>query len=326
MRNKRLMSVVVAIGVTAASLLDAPGASASVAKNEPILSAVNRTFPVTVSSVPHKDIAAGQRKGYWLAASDGGVFAFGDAQFAGSAAGVTSHAIVGIAATKTGKGYWLVASDGGVFAFGDAQFYGSIPGLNPPAQGNPVVSGIAAAEDGNGYYLFTRAGGVYAFGSAQFFGSPAGFSQHDITGFGATPTGLGYWLTDVRGAMYQYGDAADLLQPVWEFNPSERNRSARVALSVWSTNAVHVMNLKGEIFTYDNGPGYGFFYGATTNADYPMTAMGNCRCSGYYQVAADGSVFTHGDATFHGSLPQYVSAQNLVAPIIGFAQSGPDPV
>ncbi len=60
-------------------------------------------------------------KGYWLVASDGGVFAFGDAGFFGSTGDVRlAKPVVGMAATPDGKGYWLVASDGGVFAFGDA--------------------------------------------------------------------------------------------------------------------------------------------------------------------------------------------------------------
>ena len=64
--------------------------------------------------------------GYWLVASDGGIFSFGDAQFYGSTGAIhLNKPIVGMAATPDGKGYWLVASDGGIFSFGDAQFYGS---------------------------------------------------------------------------------------------------------------------------------------------------------------------------------------------------------
>ena len=44
--------------------------------------------------------------GYWLVASDGGIFAFGDAHFYGSTAGVAlASPFVGIAATPDGKGY-----------------------------------------------------------------------------------------------------------------------------------------------------------------------------------------------------------------------------
>ena len=40
----------------------------------------------------------GDGKGYWLAASDGGIFAFGDASYLGSAQVASSQPVVGIAA------------------------------------------------------------------------------------------------------------------------------------------------------------------------------------------------------------------------------------
>src|SRR5581483_1211764 len=68
--------------------------------------------------------------GYWLVASDGGVFTFGDARYHGSTGGRhLNEPIVGMAATPTGGGYWLVASDGGVFTFGDARYLGSGSGV-----------------------------------------------------------------------------------------------------------------------------------------------------------------------------------------------------
>ena len=91
-------------------------------------------------------------KGYWLVASDGGIFTFGDANFYGSEGGMPLHSpVVGLAATPDGKGYWLVASDGGIFTFGDAAFYGSEGGAQLKA---PVV-GLAATPTGNGYWLVT---------------------------------------------------------------------------------------------------------------------------------------------------------------------------
>ena len=67
--------------------------------------------------------------GYWLVASDGGVFAFG-VPFYGSAGDIAlNQPIVGMAATRSGKGYWLVDSDGGIFAYGDAPFHGSVAAL-----------------------------------------------------------------------------------------------------------------------------------------------------------------------------------------------------
>ncbi|NNN13499.1 MAG: hypothetical protein HKL81_07130, partial [Acidimicrobiaceae bacterium] len=85
-------------------------------------------------------------KGYWLVASDGGVFSFGDAGYYGSMGGKTLNApVVGISAGPGGKGYWLVASDGGVFTFGDSGYFGSMSGKN---LAKPVVaaSGVAVTS------------------------------------------------------------------------------------------------------------------------------------------------------------------------------------
>ena len=76
--------------------------------------------------------------GYWLVASDGGIFSFGNAQFFGSTGALHLNApIVGMAPTHDDAGYWLVASDGGVFTYGDAPFFGSTGGitLNKPIVG-----------------------------------------------------------------------------------------------------------------------------------------------------------------------------------------------
>jgi hypothetical protein len=76
-------------------------------------------------------------KGYWLVAADGGLFAYGDAGFFGSAGGLAlTRPIVGMASTPDGKGSWLVAADGGLFAYGDAGFFGSAGGL---ALTRPIV-------------------------------------------------------------------------------------------------------------------------------------------------------------------------------------------
>ena len=64
-------------------------------------------------------------------ASDGGIFAFGDATFYGSMAGRTLKTpVVSMVATPTGSGYWLMSSDGGVFSFGGAPFFGSATNIH----------------------------------------------------------------------------------------------------------------------------------------------------------------------------------------------------
>ena len=76
--------------------------------------------------------------GYWLVASDGGIFTYGDAGFDGSAGlPPPRQADRGDAgARRAGGGYWLVASDGGIFSYGDAVFNGSTGGL---ALAAPIV-------------------------------------------------------------------------------------------------------------------------------------------------------------------------------------------
>jgi hypothetical protein len=149
--------------------------------------------------------ATASGNGYWLVASDGGVFCFGDAVFRGSMGGQhLNKPIVDLARTPSGKGYWLVASDGGIFAFGDAVFRGStgsIP-LNKP------IVGMAATPTGRGYWLVATDGGIFAFGDAVFRGSMGGQRLNKpIVGMAATPTGKGYWLIASDGGVFSFGDA-----------------------------------------------------------------------------------------------------------------------
>jgi hypothetical protein len=142
--------------------------------------------------------------GYWLVASDGGVFSYGTAGFYGSAGSIPLRApVVGMASTPDGRGYWLVASDGGVFTYGDAGFYGSAGSLPLSAP----VSAMAPSPDGAGYWLVAADGGVFGYGSAGYHGSAASSGDRQVRGLAAGPGGSGYWLADAGGIVYGYGDA-----------------------------------------------------------------------------------------------------------------------
>jgi len=145
--------------------------------------------------------------GGWVAAADGGVFAFGDATFYGSMGAVRlNQPIVGIAATPTGHGYWLVARDGGIFSFGDARFHGSTGGIH---LNKPIVA-MAASPSSGGYWFVASDGGIFSFGDAHFQGStggsPPGFP---VVSMAATPDGRGYWLLTLAGQVFAFGDAND---------------------------------------------------------------------------------------------------------------------
>ena len=143
--------------------------------------------------------------GYWLTAADGGVFAYGGAQYHGSMGGLPLAApVVGMAPTPDGGGYWLVGADGGVFAFGDAGFFGSMGGVHLAA---PVV-GMAPTADGLGYWLVGADGGVFAFGDAVFHGSMGGRPlAAPVVGMAAMPGGGGYWLVGADGGVFAFGAA-----------------------------------------------------------------------------------------------------------------------
>lgn len=113
--------------------------------------------------------------GYFMVASDGGVFAFGDAIFAGSCynVGGCAGAAVSVMPDATGGGYWVVTSLGAVYAFGDAPFLGA-----PGNTGAPIMAGVRT-PDGNGYWILDAAGRVHGYGDAQNLGnvqSHGGFS------------------------------------------------------------------------------------------------------------------------------------------------------
>jgi hypothetical protein len=143
--------------------------------------------------------------GYWMVASDGGVFAYGDAGFYGSmGAKPLNRPITGMATTSDGKGYWMVAVDGGIFAFGDAGFHGSMGGtrLNQPIVG-------MTPSPGGGYRMVAADGGIFAFGGAPFYGSMGGMSLNQpIVAMTATPDGNGYWMVATDGGIFAFGDAA----------------------------------------------------------------------------------------------------------------------
>ncbi len=89
--------------------------------------------------------AAANWRGYWLAAADGGVFAFGDATFGGSLAATHFNApVVGISVDPLTGGYRLVGADGGVFSF-DAPFQGSAAGVHLDV---PVIGMATDSETG----------------------------------------------------------------------------------------------------------------------------------------------------------------------------------
>jgi hypothetical protein len=141
--------------------------------------------------------------GYFMVASDGGVFAFGDAQFEGScpSIGGCSGAAVAVVPDASGGGYWLVTVTGHVYAFGDARYFGA-PSLVPA----PVTSAVRTPS-GNGYWILLANGSVYSFGDATPHGGTLAGGSNPASAIFSTSDGGGYWIGTANGGVFPFGDA-----------------------------------------------------------------------------------------------------------------------
>ncbi len=246
--------------------------------------------------------------GYWLVASDGGVFSFGDAAFHGSAGSIPlNQPIVGMASTPSGNGYWLVARDGGIFAFGDAQFYGSTGALTL----NQPVVGMAATPSGDGYWLVARDGGIFAFGDAQFFGSTGALTLNQpVVGMASTPTGDGYWLVAADSGVFAYGDAQFYGNDITPVPKSDvvAITPTPTGSGYWITSAGGGVSALGEAETGSAAVGVG-------NPDGVVGVARTTFGHGLWSTGSSGAVGTWGEAIAVGDLAGFA----LNAPIVGIA-------
>jgi myo-inositol-hexaphosphate 3-phosphohydrolase len=229
--------------------------------------------------------------GYWMAAIDGRVFAFGDAVHHGQAATPPAFPVVGMAATPDGGGYWLVTSAGQVLRFGNAGALGDLSGrtLNRP------IVGMAATPTGGGYWLAASDGGVFTFGDAPFLGSKGGTPLNQpVVGLASPPSGAGYWLVASDGGVFSFGvpfrgstGGRTLNQPIVGMEPTPDGQG------YWLVAA------DGGVFSF-NAP----FHGSTGSMPpaAPVVALAATPSGGgYWIVARNGAVFEFGNAVDFGS-------------------------
>jgi hypothetical protein len=208
--------------------------------------------------------AYGTTRGYWVAARDGQVAAFGQAVSYGSMAGrALNSPLAGMAATVSGKGYWLLGGDGGIFAFGDAQFFGSTGGIKLV---RPVVA-LEPTPTGKGYWLVASDGGIFAFGDATFHGSTGSLQLNSpvVAMAGSSRPGSGYWLVARDGGIFAFD------VPFHGSVPGLRLSSYAGSVDIQPTgsgNGYYVLGADAGIFTFGdaNFLGAGGFTGGAAAA------------------------------------------------------------
>jgi hypothetical protein len=266
------------------------------------------TVAVTASAPPAA-AASSPTPAYWLAASDGGIFSFGGAQYYGSTGGmVLNKPVVGIAATSDGGGYYEVASDGGVFSYGDAVFYGSTGSIRL----NQPIVGMAVVPGGGGYWLVAADGGIFSFGDATFYGSTGSIRLNKpVVGMAATPSGHGYWLVASDGGIFSYGDAS-----FYGSTGSIALNKPIVGMITGPSGAGYFLVASdGGIFSFGTAPFYGSLGGQALK--HPIVgAAATPTGNGYWFTDTAGLVSNFGSASYYGSAPP-----NLFRPIVGMAEA-----
>jgi hypothetical protein len=127
-------------------------------------------------------------------------------------------------------------------------------------------NGGCVGAEVNGYWQVAANGQVFAFGSAPYLGSISAQFPALIADMASTPDGKGYWLVGTDGSVYTFGNA----------------------------------RYYGSI-PYGTIPGSGCKIGNAA-CPTPITSMASTPDGkGYWLLGSNGSVYTYGDATFHGA-------------------------
>jgi hypothetical protein len=244
-------------------------------------------------------------QGYWLVAADGGVFAFGDAKFDGSAAGATSSPAVGIAATADKGGYWIEESAGVAHNYGDAFRCES----DTPVFGQPPTTAIATWGDGYAH--------VYGYPNAET--SPY---EYNLPGY------VIYTTRDGAGTAADGGLTACAYSTVTQNTPKYPDATFPQVMGLAGLSgaqSIHA-NSPAPLYEVTSGgavdsllagtPTYGSMDGVHLNAPIVGIAV-TPDGAGYWLVGSDGGIFAFGDAAFYGSM----GGLHLNQPIVGIAST-----
>jgi len=170
----------------------------------------------------------------------------------------------------------------------------------------------------SGYWLVDASGMITAYEVSHFGDhSTSGGTSASVVGLGVRPDKLGYWTVQANGDVTAFGQAADLgdlpqigvvpARPVVAMSPTS------------SGGGYYLLGDDGGVFAFGDAA----FFGSTGDIALalPVTAMASAPTgAGYWFVGRDGGIFAYGpNARFLGSVPQFVSYNDLAADVVGIA-------
>lgn len=187
-------------------------------------------------------VSSADGKGYFMVASDGGVFAFGDATFSGScpgSGGCSGAAVAVVPTLMTGSGYWLMTATGHVYGFG-------VPSYGEPGPQSSPITSASVTDD--------RVGSDYAYG--------------------------GYYILDANGQVFAYGTSANGANRQIEAVPPGQaggiNPATAISTMVYGPfgpdDGNWVATANGGVFAFGGVPNYGGMSGTKLNGS--IIAMG----------------------------------------------------
>lgn len=245
--------------------------------------------------------------GYWQAASDGEVFAFGTAELHDANEDDThTEWVVGIRPTLSGDGYWTVDVSGKVISYGDAEHFGDI------RRAELDVRDFAITPTGEGYWILAETGEIFAFGDATSYAAididrtmPVTGRPVIATAIESHPTDMGVWVLASDGMvtaydLEYYGDADGTALVGSEYYGTIRRTATGLGYYIPSGGGV-VTALGSDALSWGDGEPYPlnqWVFGLVWEI-MPTLYPGD---SGYALQHADGNLEMFHDFPFEGAV------------------------
>ena len=132
-----------------------------------------------------------------------------------------------------------------------------------------------------------------------------------VTGMASTPTGDGYWLVDAAGAVSSHGSAVSYGSMAGQHLNAPINHIVATPDGRGLAGGLR----RGDLQFRGRRPSTVPWAASISTPAGGRHRADVRRAAGYWLVAADGGIFSFGDAAFHGSM----GGQHLNRPVVGIS-------